>query len=583
MTENQNNKIKSTGAGSAFRLEEIIWGHRLHDEQSGPMIALEFLNVLSNLSFKQFEKKSKQIVSDERPLGKILQYSSFRRLPLRTLIFNNPYLEHINIDNDHNDPWNVWQSYYYQQSIDPKPGTNYYYLSEFQHVQGPWSIEYLKTAFSQNGQLSSSESFRNFVSAIKLLRSSAFNIQSNKRWTSHFLFPWGKDCLFAEIDSKGSSDKRFFGRSGELLYILLSYADRKEQLEDLITKKYLSTNHDLNEVCKILQGPSLKKPNPYIEDYTSFINEKPLSNKGAEGPILVTAALKRRSNLLCDDLISILSSSLPPEDLFTHFWRIIGLHLICYLYERAVEASSDQFYSELPSGAEIVNEIDLLESFYFLCEIKAPRMTNIRHISQKNYTDNKSITTKAILTYISKFCDKEKRSLTDLSTDSNTPPLETFLSALKKEFSINEKPMKEIAAGANIDNIEDIFTKMAKRRHTGHWGNVHHEYSKSIGLSSTTGSLSYRYCPTDDFIVTLILANVHSDRLLINDFLENLYTKYHLVIGFNGPKSLRTQLNDSDFKENIDRFKVRLKSLGMLDYLSDGYEFVNNSFHTKAI
>ena len=79
---------------------------------------------------------------------------------------------------------------------------------------------------------------------MELLRTSAFEGQSNKRWSSRFVFPFGPAAMYEDLrfDAGGnaSNDRRFFARTGELLYLMLSRATRGahnallnlEELED---------------------------------------------------------------------------------------------------------------------------------------------------------------------------------------------------------------------------------------------------------------------------------------------------------------------------------------------------------------
>ena len=83
----------------SFYLEELIWGHRFHDEQTTPMIGMEFLNVLQNKSFREY-------INRNNPEESTLVYSSRRNFALRTLLFNNPYIEHIS--RSVQQPWKVW-------------------------------------------------------------------------------------------------------------------------------------------------------------------------------------------------------------------------------------------------------------------------------------------------------------------------------------------------------------------------------------------------------------------------------------------------------------------------------------------
>lgn len=575
--------------GPDFRVEEAIWGHRLHDEQSGSMVAMEFLNVLNFLPFAEFDKELKNAQVQKPSKPRELEYESYRRMSLRTLLFNNPFIEHIN-ENMIN-PWKTWSNLFAPTSSDEndiedkgRAKSNRDLLEDWRIKPTTWNSTYLRRAFGGGHDDDKWESFHNFADVLKLIRACSFNVNSNKRWTSLFVFPWGKDCLYAETDEKGSPDKRFFGRSGELLYILLSYADHRHELEKLIRTLYFDTQNPLNTICRVLQGepvPSNKpdENNPSINVSVVEPNEIRLKNSGATGPVTETQQLYIRANLLCNDLISILQSRLPAEELFAHFSRIIGLHLMCYFLERGIEASDARFYR----GEEIPPE-EIQKSFNFFCEILAPRMTSIRHTSQGIYANNKALSKTAIKTYIDtlyeKALDESKHPRTE---DLAENQFILFKKAFYKIFDISKNKQDDYEKLPNSEDIKKLFVEKVQHRHAAHWGNVIHEYGKAIGLSSRSGTNRYRYCPDDELIVTLMLANVESERILLDDFLEKIFRKYHIVIGFQGLSCLLPKrLNESDVNANLERFKSRLKSLGLLDTLSDGYDFIQNTFYVRA-
>ncbi len=86
-------------------------------------------------------------------------------------------------------------------------------------------------------------SFDDFAKAIELLRSSAFEARSNKRWSSKFVFPFGPDALYEDlrVDAGGASnDRRFFARTGELLYLMLCRAARGPELGQKLVERLLT-------------------------------------------------------------------------------------------------------------------------------------------------------------------------------------------------------------------------------------------------------------------------------------------------------------------------------------------------------
>ncbi|WP_286920251.1 MULTISPECIES: hypothetical protein [Pseudomonas] len=174
-----------------FCVDENIWGHRLYDEQLPHLTVLEFLGVLgSNLD---------QPLRPHQERGGSVMFKPQRQVRLRGLLFNNPYVESIAESTaSDEEKWKQWFERFRQGATG----------------NGDEDMAYLRRSFT---------SFDDFAKAIELLRSSSFESRSNKRWSSKFVFPFGPDALYEDlaINAKGSmsNDRRFFARTGELLYL----------------------------------------------------------------------------------------------------------------------------------------------------------------------------------------------------------------------------------------------------------------------------------------------------------------------------------------------------------------------------
>jgi len=173
-------------------VDEAIWGHRLYDEQTPWMTVLEFLGIL------QSEMEDGRALREETL--NTLKYRPNRRLHLRNILFNNPHLEAVleQFPNDDEAQWQTWL----QQMRATKGGPE------------ERDFSYLRQRFS---------SFKGFAALVQFLQASAIEGDSNKRWTSKFVFPYGPHCLYEDLDANGkTNDRRFFGRTGELLYRVLA-------------------------------------------------------------------------------------------------------------------------------------------------------------------------------------------------------------------------------------------------------------------------------------------------------------------------------------------------------------------------
>src|SRR5438045_6801056 len=97
-------------------------------------------------------------------------------------------------------------------------------------------------------------SFDDFCETVALVRSTSLEVNSNKRWTSKFVFPYGQNCLYEDLDNNASTnDRRFFGRTGEILYLMLSRAKRREELLAALSQSLSKTDSTWDSVIRCLQ------------------------------------------------------------------------------------------------------------------------------------------------------------------------------------------------------------------------------------------------------------------------------------------------------------------------------------------
>ena len=210
--------------GVDFAVDEHIWGHRLYDEQLPHLAVLEFLGVLGSNSDRPLRAKIEDRV----------RYRPQRQIRLRTLLFSNPYVESVREKEiSDEDKWALWNERFAEDAA----------------LLGDGDMTYLRQVFT---------SFDDFAKAIELLRSSAFEARSNKRWSSKFVFPFGPDALYEDLridtDGSASNDRRFFARSGELMYLMLCRAKRGSELGDQLVKRLFDHAAPMNRLVRALQA-----------------------------------------------------------------------------------------------------------------------------------------------------------------------------------------------------------------------------------------------------------------------------------------------------------------------------------------
>lgn len=494
-----------------FAVDEHIWGHRLYDEQLPHLTVLEFLGVLgSNLD------KPLQAGPDDK-----VKYQPQHQIRLRGLLFNNPYVEAVrDKDISDDDKWNVWKEHFAQDSTK----------------MGDEDMDYLRKVFTK---------FDDFAKAIELLRSSAFEARSNKRWSSKFVFPFGPDALFEDlrVDSGGAAnDRRFFARTGELLYLMLSRATRGPELGQKLVDRLFNTSVPMNRLVRALQGPVQAAPNPRDVGYLPY----------AKHP---------RFDVMCDDWLAILSRDMPIYDALDHLITSAGLNLLLYFLECAKSTSGD------------------VEPVEFVCEIVSKERTKVRALSGDSYQSNQALSQRAIKASVEsiKLTDEWAKALKSDYPDAECAKL------MREHFQWPSADGDDDDEGGGKSGIELVkrLAARAEARHDQHVGKIHSAWAKSIGLSSRRLARRTRYAPNDRLLKTLVVTLV-KDRTQFDEFLHVAKQRYGLVIGdAEGARLVKDKKVDQEaLSENQSNLESRLVGLGLVRKLSDSCSFVENPFGT---
>jgi len=311
-----------------FVVDESIWGHRLHDEQPPHLIFLEFLGILAS--------QREHALTEE--MGQV-SYKPQRQLRLRGVLFNNPYIASIAASKNKSDAakWEQWLSKYTEGAA------------------GGDDMSYLKTVFS---------SFDDFARVVELLQSSAFEVNSNKRWSSKFVFPFGSDALYEDLMFKGevaTNNRSFFGRTGEVLYLMLCRTEKKAELKNLLIQRLLDDKTSMNRLVKTIQGE------------TEFAAQEKVIESGH-----LPLESHSRFDQICDDWIHILKQDMPAYDAIQYLMTSVGLNLTLYFLERSKEVLADH------------------QPVQMLCEIVSKDRTKIRTLSSDDYQYNQNLSLRAI-------------------------------------------------------------------------------------------------------------------------------------------------------------------------------------------
>ena len=503
-------------------VDESIWGHRLYDEQTPWLCLLEMLCIT------QSEAGNHRAFVESK--FNDLRYEIYPRLYLRNILFNNPHIEAVATEYlDDSERWQMWMD-----AISNNVGG----------ILSP-DFSYLKPRF---------ESFKHFAEIVKFLQSSAIEGDSNKRWSSKFVFPYGPDCLYEDLRVTGdkvTNDRRFFGRTGELLYLMLCRSGRGEEiLSRLESIGIIARNHSSNH-----RG---SKWNQLVLAFQSPTDRGAPRTSGSP-PYLPHEKLPDYEHL-ADDWLSILSCDLPDYDALPHVVTITGLHLIIYLLNRA-KATLDE--STPPR---------------FVLEIVAPKKTTVRELASDEFQKNNNLPQRSIEHYI--------RSTVDLpewkACLNSFNPVEDAIDLLKERFAWFAKEEESDGSGSP-EALLNSLRENAVKRHQQHLAKFHGSWAREIGLSSSRGSRRTRYAPTDSLLRTLVLASVPT-RMEFQEFLAKLHEKYGFIIGDRQAEDLINSgdADREDFVANAERLERRLASIGLLKRLSDACAYVQNPFASEV-
>jgi hypothetical protein len=446
-----------------------------------------------------------------------LSYQPQLQLRLRNLIFNNPHIMTVRTEGVSDEAaWAEWLTK----------------MSEHAGGLSNTDFSYLRDHFA---------SFQDFVAVLHFLRNSAIEGTSNKRWSSKFVFPFGPNALYEDTNVKPngsvSNDRRFFARTGELLYLMLTRSQKVEELKPLLVTRVLQDSSPHDVLAMTLQGETQLAKS---------------ARSGAYLPCSHHSAFDR----LTEDWLAILKLSIPIHDAMPHLVTMAGLNMLLYQLER---------------GRELL----AADPISLVCEIVAPKKTVIRDLSADSYHLNNLLPLRAMERMVRRITDTPDWEKALQSKE----PMHEAVTLLRREFFWPDQEDDEDELAATPGELVEDLVRRATTRHKQHVGKVHMTWSRAIGLSSRRSSRRVRYAPTDRLLKTLVVACV-DERTELKDFLSLLYERYGLIIGDAQARSFidRGAADQESFSDNAVRLEQRLASLGLLKRLSDSCAYVENPF-----
>lgn len=518
------------------RVDEVIWGHRLREDQTAWLLVLEMLNVAQACLDSDVNDPLADMGRIDAPNARPRLRMRFRNLLFRLNQKAAELAEAVQLRSISSDKaWDIWLDH-----------TKEYY-------EGPGIADYsvLRSRF---------DDFIQFERGIDLVRSTAISGQGGgKGIYNRFIFPIAPEALYWETGLKSDGGTKradptanTFTRAGTLLHIMLSRSANAPVLRECL-KCFLERDSQARRLVRHLQidepDDSRTPPKTYLP-YSSHT----------------------RFDRLGEDFFRILTLKAPDNDKLQWLVPLSALHLSLYHAEVALNlVKSDEL--TLP----------------MICEIVAPRKTVVRQLSIESLTENADLARRAVDSYLnSSFNLKDWTAIVD---DKEATPVELVAKArdfIHKTLKAPKRIYDDHVLSSGVDGLKDEVIRFFKDRHAREFSRVHVTYGREAGLISKRATNRYRYAPTDQLLQSLVLANVAHETSL-EDFLDTLFLRYGIIVGPRqqnlldqaGYAELGKIISGQSFRHNQSRLEARLKSMGMLRRLSDSQAYVINPLQPR--
>ena len=306
-------------------LQEVMFFHRIKDEDV-ISLSLEFLNVL--------EAEKNGYLKDNK--------ASYKKdVEIRTILYNLPALDII-----------------YNEDL-----TNKEKMEEVLAILEKYGD------FSHLKELE----FDDFYKIVNIFKKSSFYLDTGKRWSSKFIYPFNFDVLFFDLDKNARGvDRRFFTRGGEVLYLMISRAKNYEKLKELLVRDF-SKNERFSILYKKLQNKT-ERTTPAKLGYLA--KEK--------SPVF---------DSLVDDLIKLFNRKIPLNDKFIYMSLINGFYFAHFLLNESLNYANKSISKD--------------ERIVYVIEVLNNKSDHVRKASRLVYKFNEKLIIDALKSEFDKIPDEK--------------------------------------------------------------------------------------------------------------------------------------------------------------------------------
>ncbi len=584
----------------SIRIEESYLSTGFESAQAPEHTILELLQTLSAQDYNNPLDPEKV-----NEFGQV-RYVKLRRLLLRKILFNNPFMDTINAQKQKASSvlWDEWIQRFLSDNED---------LTAL--VKDRASI------INRDEIIKKFDSFSAFVKAVNLMRSWMLDHKSSRQWSTMFLFPFGVNVLYSELDKTNTFKSNYLAGQGELIFCMLQRAYSHGACIDL--------GHSL---CEIFFNPRdvintyagyLNKAAPELDDSHVLDEFKKAGSREGKSSVFFTSYLPYKNlpafTRLAEDVSNLLKCQLNKQDLFIALGKIAVLNLMTYLLEQEQKMCicRDQLAIQ-PSNLSLPERLERIRSQLLSEEQNATidqyditlttcaqdtTIKKIISISNRSFMKNSELFNQSRSAYVRNRCElyiamtvpflrskpklneNEARIVTNIiGAAFNYDPFED---QRKAEKAKDEKKQKAFEWNTtNCTSIIDSMIKKATTRDT-HMDQLHKNMAESIGLCKgklRSKKTDIHYEISDELLRVLVMAILGDTRFMkLSSFIDQLYSRYHIVIdnsqqasGDSNLRNHRTSYEDGIYENNLSQLKMQLHRMDMLICLSDYCDYIKN-------
>ncbi len=452
--------------------------------------------------------------------GKLLDSSADTYTPylckqLRTILFKNAQLEEISQEfQNSNQAWDAWL-------ISMESATDGS-LNDF---------NFLRERFGD---------FKDFVEHVKLL--SRITVQSigSTQWNRKRIAPIGPAALYDERNTSFLRTRVDFTRTGELVYLMLTRAKVfREEIHAWLSSAFDTETEKNRLLCSLMKD--------FEPDLTPEM----------KGGTYLPYEWEESYDKLAEDVHALFQLKLPPADTFNLLAPLLAFHVMLYQLYVAARIQS------LENPPTIV------------CEILAPRTSQVRKASVESLAKNEALLLQALESHLlsEEANDKEVQKVLTEQDHLEVSTIQEFHEKLSKTFILRKLP----AQGPSIRETREKIHAAVKDDFRKKANEGFRSMSDGAGLRSRKKTNRYRYCASDEFLRNMVYVTV-TVPMKETDFLAKLHAKYGLVIGEEEARSaVRDGLfQKNEFKKNGERLINQLAAMGLARRMSDSFTYIIN-------